>query len=137
VVIDASSIKVELKSGAANLEFQPMLGTTVILLKNTLHGVDKGFEEKLELVGVGYRAKASGKVLDLTLGYSHPVQYNAPAGITIETPSNTEILIKGSEKDVVAQAAADIRAYREPERYKGKGVKYAGEVIDIKETKKK
>jgi len=112
-------------------------GSTRAHLANIVEGVSKGFERKLELVGVGYRAAAQGKALNLTLGFSHPVVYNPPEGITIETPSQTEILIKGSDYQKVGQVAADIRAYRPPEPYKGKGVRYAGEHIEIKEAKKK
>jgi len=114
-----------------------MVGTTRALVGNIFKGVSAGFEKKLELVGVGYRAQAQGKVLNLTLGFSHPVKYDAPEGITIETPSQTEILVKGVDKQKVGQVAADIRAYRPPEPYKGKGIKYAGEVIIRKEAKKK
>jgi large subunit ribosomal protein L6 len=106
-------------------------------LANVVHGVSKGYEKKLELVGVGYRAQAQGKNLNLTLGFSHPVVYAAPEGITIETPSQTEIVIKGANKQQVGQVAAEIRGYREPEPYKGKGVRYSGERIELKETKKK
>jgi large subunit ribosomal protein L6 len=100
-------------------------------------GVSQGFEKKLELVGVGYRAQAQGKTLNLTLGFSHPVNYPVPEGITVETPSQTEIVVKGTDKQKVGQVAAEIRAYRPPEPYKGKGVKYADEVIVRKEAKKK
>ena len=106
-------------------------------LANTVHGVSKGYEKKLELVGVGYRAAAQGKKLNLTLGFSHPVEYEVPEGITIETPSQTEIVVKGANKQQVGQVAAEIRAYRSPEPYKGKGVRYSGERIELKETKKK
>ncbi len=106
-------------------------------LANTVHGVSKGYEKKLELVGVGYRAVAQGKKLNLTLGFSHPVEYEVPEGITIETPSQTEIVVKGANKQQVGQVAAEIRAYRSPEPYKGKGVRYSGERIELKETKKK
>jgi len=112
-------------------------GSTRAHLANLVTGVSKGFERKLELVGVGYRAAAQGKNLNLTLGFSHPVVYVAPEGITVETPSQTEIIIKGSDRQKVGQAAADIRAYRPPEPYKGKGVRYAGEKIELKEAKKK
>ena len=112
-------------------------GTVVAHLRNLIKGVTTGFELKLELVGVGYRAQAQGKKLNLTLGFSHPVVFEALPGITIETPSQTEILIKGADKNLVGQVAAKIRAYRPPEPYKGKGVRFAGEVIKIKETKKK
>jgi large subunit ribosomal protein L6 len=100
-------------------------------------GVSTGYEKKLELVGVGYRAAAAGKKLNLTLGFSHPVEYDVPEGITIETPSQTEILVKGADKQRVGQVAAEIRSYRSPEPYKGKGVRYSGERIELKETKKK
>ncbi len=100
-------------------------------------GVSQGFEKKLTLVGVGYRAKAQGNKLDLTLGFSHPVQYDVPEGIKIETPSQTEIVISGVDKQVVGQVAADIRAYRPPEPYKGKGVRYSDEHVARKDAKKK
>lgn len=112
-------------------------GTARALINNLVTGVSKGFERKLELVGVGYRAQAQGKVLNLTLGFSHPVNYAVPEGVTIETPSQTEIVVRGSDRQKVGQVAADIRAYRPPEPYKGKGVKYADEVIMRKEAKKK
>ena len=105
--------------------------------RTTVLGVSQGYEKKLELVGVGYRAAAQGKKLNLTLGFSHPVEYDVPEGITIETPSQTEILVKGADKQQVGQVAAEIRAYRSPEPYKGKGVRYSGERIELKETKKK
>ena len=106
-------------------------------LANLVAGVSKGYEKKLELVGVGYRAAAQGRNLNLTLGFSHPVVYVAPEGITIETPTQTEILVKGMDKQAVGQVAAEIRAFRSPEPYKGKGVRYSGERIELKETKKK
>lgn len=114
-----------------------MAGTTRALVNNMVIGVSEGFTKKLTLIGVGYRAQAQGNVLNLTLGFSHPVNYNVPAGVTIETPSQTEILVKGADKQIVGQVAAEIRAYRSPEPYKGKGVRYADEVIVLKETKKK
>lgn len=114
-----------------------MTGTTRSLVNNMVTGVTDGFEKKLQLVGVGYRAQAQGKKLNLTLGFSHPVDHEIPEGITIETPSQTEIVIKGIDKQVVGQVAAEIRAYRPPEPYKGKGVKYADEIIVRKEAKKK
>ncbi len=114
-----------------------MAGTMRSLLDNLVVGVSKGFEKKLELVGVGYRAQAKGKSLNLSLGFSHPVDYPVPEGISIETPSQTEIVIKGYDKQRVGQVAAEIRAYRPPEPYKGKGVKYADERIIRKEAKKK
>ena len=111
-------------------------GTTRALIQNIVTGVSEGFERKLEIVGVGYRAAVSGKMLNLTLGFSHPVVFKIPDGITIETPSQTEITIKGSDKQQVGQVAADIRAYRRPEPYKGKGVRYSDERIVRKEAKK-
>lgn len=112
-------------------------GTTRSLLNNMVIGVSQGFEKKLTLVGVGYRAKAQGSKLDLTLGFSHPVQYDVPEGIKIETPSQTEIVVSGVDKQVVGQVAADIRAYRPPEPYKGKGVRYSDEHVARKDAKKK
>jgi large subunit ribosomal protein L6 len=112
-------------------------GTVKALLANMVLGVTKGFEKKLTIIGVGYRAQAQGTNLNLTLGFSHPVVFKAPAGIKVETPSQTEILIKGIDKQLVGQAAANIRAYRPVEPYKGKGVRYADEVVILKETKKK
>jgi len=112
-------------------------GTTRALLANMAHGVSEGFEKKLELVGVGYRAQSQGKKLNLTLGFSHPVNFTVPEGITIETPSQTEILVKGTDKQLVGQVAAEIRRFRPPEPYKGKGVRYADERVQLKEAKKK
>jgi len=114
-----------------------LAGTTRALLNNMVTGVTQGFEKKLQLVGVGYRAQAQGQKLNLTLGFSHPVDYMVPEGVTVETPSQTEIVIKGFDKQKVGQVAAEIRAYRPPEPYKGKGVKYADEIIVRKEAKKK
>ena len=114
-----------------------MAGTTRALVNNMVTGVADGFERKLELVGVGYRAKAQGKKLNLTLGFSHPVDYEVPEGITVETPSQTEIVVKGVDKQQVGQVAAEIRRYRPPEPYKGKGVRYADERVVLKEAKKK
>jgi large subunit ribosomal protein L6 len=113
-----------------------MAGTTRAILANMVKGVSAGFERKLELVGVGYRASMAGKDLNLSLGFSHPVVFKTPDGITIETPTQTEILVKGSDKQMVGQVAAKIRGFRPPEPYKGKGVKYAGENIIRKEAKK-
>ena len=112
-------------------------GTIRANLNNMVTGVSKGFERKLTLVGVGYRAQAQGDVLNLSLGFSHPVAHKMPAGVKVETPSQTEILIKGTDKQQVGQVAAEVRAYRKPEPYKGKGVRYADEVVVLKETKKK
>ncbi len=112
-------------------------GTMRSLLDNMAKGVSEGFEKKLELVGVGYRAQSQGKSLNLQLGFSHPVVYESPEGITIETPSQTEIVIKGNDKQAVGQVAAEIRRFRPPEPYKGKGVRYANERVVLKEAKKK
>ncbi|MER3546148.1 MAG: 50S ribosomal protein L6 [Rhodanobacteraceae bacterium] len=111
-------------------------GTARALLANLVKGVTEGYERKLELVGVGYRAQMQGKNLNLSLGFSHPVVFAAPEGVTIETPTQTEILIKGADKQRVGETAAKIRAFRPPEPYKGKGVRYAGERITLKEAKK-
>ena len=112
-------------------------GTVRSIVANMVTGVSKGFERKLNLVGVGYRAQAQEDTLNLTLGFSHPLTYKVPVGVKCETPTQTEILIKGTDKQLVGQVAAEIRAYRKPEPYKGKGVRYADEVIILKETKKK
>lgn len=114
-----------------------LAGTTRALLGNMVAGVSQGFEKKLQLVGVGYRAQVQGKTLNLALGFSHPVDFEIPESITIETPSQTEILVRGIDKQKVGQVAANIRAYRPPEPYKGKGVRYADEHIVRKEAKKK
>lgn len=121
--------------GAANAD--ALSGTVRAIVANMVTGVSKGFERRLTLVGVGYRAQAQGDVLNLTLGFSHPVAHKMPAGIKCETPTQTEIVIKGVDKQQVGQVAAEIRAYRQPEPYKGKGVRYADEVVILKETKKK
>ena len=114
-----------------------MSGTTRALVNNMVTGVSKGFEKKLTIIGVGYRAAVQGKNLNLTLGFSHPVVYPIPAGITIETPTQTEIVVRGPSKQAVGQVAAEIRAYRAPEPYKGKGVRYTDEHVVRKEAKKK
>lgn len=118
-------------------EANAMSGTLRALVNNMVVGVTKGFERKLSLVGVGYRAQAQGDKLNLSLGFSHPVVHQMPAGVKCETPSQTEIVIKGIDKQKVGQVAAEVRAYRSPEPYKGKGVRYVDEVVKIKETKKK
>lgn len=137
---------VEMTRDDGELKFRPrddsraadaLAGTTRSLLSNLVTGVSDGYEKKLELVGVGYRAQAKGKVLNMTLGFSHPVDYALPAGVTAETPSQTEIVLKGADKQQVGQVAAEIRAFRPPEPYKGKGVRYADEVVVRKEAKKK
>ena len=137
---------VEMSRDEGVLSFKPrddsktanaLAGTTRSLVNNLVVGVTDGFQKKLELVGVGYRAQSKGKVLNLALGFSHPVDYQLPEGVTAETPSQTEIVISGSDKQKVGQVAAEIRSYRPPEPYKGKGVRYAGEEIVRKEAKKK
>ena len=135
VTVEGNLVKVapRSKSNFANA----MSGTTRAHLANMVTGVTKGFEKKLELVGVGYRAAVQGKKLNLTLGFSHPVDFPIPAGITIETPSQNEIIIKGIDRQKVGQIAAKIRGIRPPEPYKGKGVRYSGEQIVMKEGKKK
>ena len=112
-------------------------GTMRALLANMAAGVTEGFERKLELVGVGYRAQAQGNKLNLSLGFSHPVEHIVPEGVTVETPSQTEIVVRGADKQSVGQVAAEIRSYRPPEPYKGKGVRYSDERVQIKEAKKK
>jgi large subunit ribosomal protein L6 len=121
------------QSTAANA----MSGTMRALVNNMVRGVTKGFEKRLALVGVGYRAQAQGDKLNLTVGYSHPVVHQMPKGIKVETPSQTDIVIKGIDRQLVGQVAAEVRAYRPPEPYKGKGIRYADEKVVLKETKKK
>ena len=125
-----------LQLSAAHADNVPMAGTARAILANMVQGVSEGFTRKLELVGVGYRAAMQGKDLSLSLGFSHPVVFNTPEGITIATPTQTEILVSGADKQRVGEVAAKIRGFRPPEPYKGKGVKYAGEVIIRKEAKK-
>jgi large subunit ribosomal protein L6 len=136
------SVSVKLEDGVitvtpADDSSWAMAGTMRALLGNMVQGVSEGFSKKLQLVGVGYRAQGKGKVLNLSLGFSHPIDYPVPEGITIETPSQTEIVVSGSDKQRVGQVAAEIRAFRPPEPYKGKGVRYADERIIRKEAKKK
>jgi large subunit ribosomal protein L6 len=131
------TLVVEVADGKATNERIAAAGATRANLANMVAGVAKGFERKLELVGVGYRAAVQGKSLNLTLGFSHPVNFPVPEGISIETPSQTEIVVRGSDRQKVGQVAAVIRGYRPPEPYKGKGVRYAGEKIVMKEGKKK
>lgn len=135
ISVDAGSVKFAEVENAVNAG--AYAGTTRAIVNNMVRGVSQGFERKLTLVGVGYRAQVQGPSLNLTLGFSHPVSYPIPSGIQIETPSQTEIVIKGSDKQVVGQVAANIRAYRPPEPYKGKGIRYSDEVIIQKEAKKK
>jgi len=118
-------------------ESDAMSGTMRALVNNMVNGVSKGFEKKLNLVGVGFRAQAAGQKLNLQIGYSHPVVKDMPAGIKVECPTQTEIVIKGADRQVVGQLAAEVRAFRPPEPYKGKGIRYSDEKVTIKETKKK
>ena len=134
--VDVSVENNTVQLGAKSDADWAMAGTLRALLNNMVTGVSQGYERKLELVGVGYRASMQGKDLNLALGFSHPVVFKAPEGITIETPTQTEILVKGTDKQAVGQVAAKIRGYRPPEPYKGKGVRYAGEKITMKEAKK-
>jgi large subunit ribosomal protein L6 len=142
----AQNALVTIKNDAGQLTFVPandsreanaMSGTMRQLVNNMVTGVTKGFEKKLSLVGVGYKAQAQGTKLNLTVGYSHPVVFDMPAGIQVATPTPTEVVIKGSDRQRVGQIAAEVRAVRPPEPYKGKGIRYADEKITIKETKKK
>jgi len=135
IIVEDKKIKFSPKQGIA--ESDSIAGTVRALVKNMVDGVTKGYERKLILIGVGFKAQVQGKALSLALGFSHPIKYPMPAGITIETPSQTEIIVKGADKQVVGQVAADIRRYRSPEPYKGKGVRYEGEVVIQKEGKKK
>ena len=137
------SISLEIKDNIINVKYDEadqqsiaLAGTTRSLINNMIIGVTNGFEKKLELIGVGYRAKASGKLLELTLGFSHPVKYQLPEEVEVETPSQTEIVLKSHNKQLLGQAAAEIRAFRPPEPYKGKGVRYADEQVKRKEAKK-
>jgi large subunit ribosomal protein L6 len=137
-------VKIEIAGGAISFaaadesrEANAMSGTLRALVAGMVQGVSKGFEKKLTLVGVGYRAQAQGDKLNLSLGFSHPIVHQMPAGIKCETPTQTEILIKGADKQKVGQVAAEVRGYKPPEPYKGKGVRYADETVVIKETKKK
>lgn len=140
----AANVKAALEGGVLtfapadeSMQSNAMAGTMRSLVNNMVVGVSKGFEKRLTLVGVGYRAQAQGGALNLALGFSHPVIHKMPAGVTVETPSQTEVVIKGADRQVVGQVAADVRAYRPPEPYKGKGVRYSDEVVIRKETKKK
>lgn len=137
--VDVKQDEGQLKFSARNnsKSSNAMAGTMRSVVNNIVTGVSQGFEKKLQLIGVGYRAQMQGKILNLTLGFSHPVNYEIPEGITVETPSQTEIIVKGIDKQKVGQVAADIRAYRPPEPYKGKGVRYTDEHVVRKEAKKK
>jgi large subunit ribosomal protein L6 len=135
IVRESNTLRVHPSDGSR--QAGALSGTFRMLVANMIHGVSKGWEKKLALVGVGYRAQAQANALNLSLGFSHPVVYSLPPGVRAETPTQTEILIKGSDRQRVGQVAAEVRAYRPPEPYKGKGVRYADEVVVIKETKKK
>ena len=137
VTIENNNGTLNFKAANDSREANAMSGTLRALVNNMVNGVTKGFEKKLTLVGVGYRAAAQGDKLNLSLGFSHPVVHQMPQGVKVETPTQTEILIKGIDRQKVGQVAAEVRAYREPEPYKGKGVRYSDEVVVIKETKKK
>lgn len=137
VIVSREGDQVMCKAANDSKHSGAMSGTMRALLANMVRGVSQGFEKKLTLVGVGYRAQAKGDSVDLSLGFSHPVVHKMPAGIKVETPTQTEIIIKGVDKQQVGQVAAEVRAYRSPEPYKGKGVRYADEVVTLKETKKK
>jgi large subunit ribosomal protein L6 len=137
VKIERIENRLEFKMNENSRQANALSGTVRALVANMVTGVTKGFEKKLTLVGVGYRAQAQGDKINLTLGFSHPVVHQLPVGIKAETPTQTEILIKGTDKQVVGQVAAEVRHYRPPEPYKGKGVRYADEKIVLKETKKK
>jgi len=133
VIVEDATVKVK----PTNLKDTMYAGSTMAFIKNMLKGVSEGFEKKLKLVGVGFRAQAQGDSLTLSVGYSHPIVHKMPTGINVETPSQTDITIKGNDKQKVSQVAADIRALRKPEPYKGKGIRYEDEMVIIKETKKK
>ena len=135
VNVDDNNINVERPS--SDKPIKALHGLSKSLIANCVLGVSEGFQKSLEIVGVGYRAKAQGAKLDLTLGFSHPVSYEVPEGVTVETPSQTEILVKGIDRQAVGQVAADLRRFRPPEPYKGKGVRYSDERISLKEAKKK
>ena len=137
VAVKADGGKVEFTPANESVAADAMSGTMRALVNNMVNGVSKGFEKKLNLVGVGFRAQAQGQKLNLQIGFSHPVAKDMPAGIKVETPTQTEIVIKGSDRQVVGQIAAEVRAIRPPEPYKGKGIRYADEKVTIKETKKK
>lgn len=137
VKVSVADGKVSFAAADASREANAMSGTLRALVAGMVQGVSKGFEKKLALVGVGYRAQAQGDKLNLSLGFSHPIVHQMPAGVKCETPSQTEIVIKGMDKQRVGQVAAEVRGYRPPEPYKGKGVRYADETVVLKETKKK
>ncbi|MEY4641948.1 MAG: hypothetical protein RLZZ227_1942 [Pseudomonadota bacterium] len=135
VVNEDNQLKVSPKNNSKSAD--ALAGTSRALMQNMVNGVNKGFERKLELVGVGYRAKAQGKSVNMVLGFSHPIDYQLPDGVTAETPTQTEILLKSADRQLLGQVAAELRAFRAPEPYKGKGVRYGGEAVYRKEAKKK
>ena len=137
VNVSVANGEVSFVAGNESREARAMSGTMRALVAGMVQGVSKGFERRLALVGVGYRAQAQGDKLNLSLGFSHPVVHQMPAGVKCETPTQTEIVIKGTDKQQVGQVAAEVRGYKPPEPYKGKGVRYVGETVIIKETKKK
>ena len=137
VKVEKVENRLEFKANDNSRQANAMSGTVRALVNNMVNGVTKGFEKRLTLVGVGYRAQAQGDKLNLTLGFSHPIVHALPKGVKAETPTQTEIVIKGTDRQLVGQVAAEVRAHRPPEPYKGKGVRYADEVIVLKETKKK
>lgn len=137
VKVERIENRVQFKAAGDSRQANAMSGTLRALVANMVTGVTKGFEKKLNLVGIGYRAQAQGDKLSLTLGFSHPVVYPMPKGVKVETPTQTEIVLKGLDRQLIGQVAAEVRAYRSPEPYKGKGVRYTGEQIVLKETKKK
>ena len=136
VSLEVSDNIINVKYDEDNQQSVALAGTTRAIVNNMVIGVSQGFEKKLELKGVGYRAKASGKLLELTLGFSHPVKYQLPEEVQVETPSQTEVVLKSHNKQILGQAAAEIRAFRPPEPYKGKGVRYSDENVRRKEAKK-
>jgi len=137
VTVEKVENRLQFKAAGNSRHANAMSGTLRALVANMVTGVTKGFEKRLSLVGVGYRAQAQGDKLNLTLGFSHPVAHPMPKGVKVETPTQTEIVLKGMDRQQVGQVAAEVRAYRSPEPYKGKGVRYTGEQVVIKETKKK
>jgi large subunit ribosomal protein L6 len=137
VLVKKDGDKVTFAAADESKQSNAMSGTMRNIVANMVHGVKQGFEKKLSLVGVGYRAQAQGNKVNLSLGFSHPVVHSLPDGVKAETPTQTEIVIKGMDRQRVGQVAAEIRAYKPPEPYKGKGVRYTGEVVTLKETKKK
>ena len=136
VAVEQEDSQLKVKAAASGQSAIALAGTTRALLNNMVTGVSQGFEKKLTIIGVGYRAQAQGQKLNLTLGFSHPVVYQVPEGVKAETPSNTEIVVSGIDKQKVGQVAAEIRAYRPPEPYKGKGVRYSDEHVVRKQAKK-